>query len=316
MARTILEIAREAAEREATAPAPVTLFGDNGRVARILRGAAKDTMREYLRASRWEGQSEFHSQWVFSLIPGRFAYPLPPDYLRMIPNTEQRGGWPMGLIGPANPQTWARWLSGAAAVTAPMGWRIKNNVLFIEPTPKHSELVMIEYITSYPVVSEVKSGDYDLSSQVPITIAPVIARDGWIEPGTDVVVPSTPEDFAYDEGDGEGWDEGLWSAEPHEILRRISHVSSARPLPEVRRPAFEHDEDKPAFEDDFLLSLGMTWRLQRALGLPYAEMAAEYEAEMQFRLAEDAGGARSFRLGNRDLGCDALPLGDGRWLVS
>ena len=316
MGRTILEIAKEAAEREATAPAPATLFGDNNRIAKILRGAAKDTMREYLRASRWEGQSEFHSQWVFSLIPGRFAYPLPPDFLRMIPNTEQRGGWPMGLIGPATPEVWARWMSGAAAVTAPMGWRIKNNVLFLEPTPQHSEMVMIEYITRYPVVSEIKTGDYDLTSQVPVTIAPIVPRDGWIEPGTQVPIPSAPDDFSYDTGDGQGFDQGLWVSEPSEILKRLNPNSIVRPLPEVRRPEFEHDDDRPAFEDDYLLSLGMTWRLQRALTLPYAELAAEYEAEMANKLAEDAGGARDFRIGRDRYGCDVLPLGGGTWLVS
>lgn len=335
MGRTILEIAREAAEREATAPAPVTLFGDNNRVARILRQAAHDTLREYLRSSRSEGLSEFHSQWVFSLQPGRFAYALPPDYLRMIPNTEQRGGWPMGMIGPASPVTWARWLSGAAAVTAPMGWRIKNSVLFVEPTPEKAELVIIEYISRYPVVSPIKSGDYDLTSQVPITNAPVVARDGWIEPGAVVsenppawwsisaqqgevlaCASPAPGAFLYDEGEGKGWDEGVWVLEPAEMLKRINPLSGVRPLPEVRRPGFTADDDRPAFDDDYLLSLGMTWRLQRALTLPYAELAAEYEAELGVRLSEDAGGARGFRLGQRGNEHGALPLGDGRWLVS
>ena len=49
MARSILEIAQEAAERDKTAPAPAQLFGTNDRVARILRVAAKDTMRDLMR---------------------------------------------------------------------------------------------------------------------------------------------------------------------------------------------------------------------------------------------------------------------------
>lgn len=316
MARTILEICQEAAEREATAPAPATIFGDNNRIARIMRQAIKDTMRDYLRASRWVGQSAFHSQWVFSLKPGRFAYPLPPDYLRMIANTEQRGGWPMGLIGPATPETWARWVSGAAAVTAPMGWRIKGNALFLEPTPANEELVFIEYVSSYLVVSEIKTGDYDLTSQVPVTFAPVVPRDGWIAHDTVVDLAEGPDTFAYDEADGQGWDEGVWTAEPSEILRRINPNSLQGPLPQVRRAGFSHDDDRPAFEDDYLLSLGVTWRTQRALGLPYAEIAAEYEAEKDAALTEDAGGARGFRLGNSGQTVDVLPLGDGKWMVS
>lgn len=107
MARSILAIAKEAAERDSTAPAPTALFGSNTKVAKTLLVAATDTMREYMRRSGHTGLSEFHSTWVFALQPGRFAYPLPPDYLRMIPNTEHRGGWPLGLVGPASAETWA-----------------------------------------------------------------------------------------------------------------------------------------------------------------------------------------------------------------
>ena len=136
MGRRILDIAVEAAERDATAPAPTTLFATNNKVAKILRIAARDTLREYLRASDWIGLSEHHATWAFVTHPGRFAYPLPPDFLRLIPNTEHRGGWPMGLVGPATPQAWAHWLFGGGG-TAPvqMGWRIHNGAIWVEPTP-------------------------------------------------------------------------------------------------------------------------------------------------------------------------------------
>ena len=57
MARTILAIAQEAANRENTAPPPATLFGTNDRVARILRVAIHDTMRDVMRSSVWSGSS-------------------------------------------------------------------------------------------------------------------------------------------------------------------------------------------------------------------------------------------------------------------
>ena len=190
MARTILEIAQSAAERDVTAPAPSALFGTNDRIARALRSAAYDTMREYLVVSNWVGLSEFQSTWVFALRPGVFAYPLPPDFNRIIPNTEQRNGWPLGLVGPTSPQSWAAWLYGQAAVSAPMGWRIRNNSIVIEPTPQAEELVVIEYITRYPVVSPVKSGDYDFSTTPPSTIDPVVPRDGqsYIESGPEQAI--------------------------------------------------------------------------------------------------------------------------------
>ncbi len=316
MARTILEIAQGAAERDATAPAPSVLFGTNDRIAKILRTAAHDVLREVLRSNRWQGLSEWHSTWVFALQAGRYAYQLPPDLLRIIPRTEQRNGWPMGLVGPASPQVWARWLSGAVTTPAPHGWRIKNNVLWIDPTPSADELVTIEYVSRYPVVSEIRVGDYDLSTKPPQTLAPVVPRDGWMKLEDDTLVSPTHAADNFDYDDAPGFDDGKWDIEPHEILKRLSPQSASQPLPQVRRERFAADTDTPAVDDDFILSLGMTYHLQRALGLPYAERAAEFERELEVKLADDAGGARDFTLGGE--GCDwpAVPLGDGKWMVS
>ena len=332
MGRTILEIAQEAAERDATAPPPVKLFGGGDQVSRILIHAAKDTMREYLRQSNWAGLSEFHSAWVFSLQRGKCAYPLPPDFLRMIPGTEQRSRWPMGLLGPATPQAWASWVHGGSAVAAPAGWRIKNNALWIEPTPNKNELVVIEYITRYPVVSRVRDGDFDFSLSVPQTYVPIVPRDGHLSVGDRNLIlgedlTTRPDESAqYDVGLGYDvaiWpdepavlaDVSTWPTEPMDALRRINPASEAAPLPEVRRPEFTADTDSPAFDDDHILSLGMTFRLRRALGLPFLEHAAEYEEEMEIKLATDAGGARAFRLGgDRPLG-GQVPLGGGLWLI-
>lgn len=314
MNRTILEIAQEAAERDATAPAPSKLFETNDRIARILRQAAKDTLREYLRSSGWQGLSEFQSTWVFALQPGRYAYPLPPDFLRIIPRTEQRNGWPLGLVGPASPQAWAAWVFGGSAVAAPMGWRIRNNVLWIEPTPQKAELVAIEYISRYPVVSEIRDSDFDMTLDPPQTFAPIVPRDGHLSLRDDSLVgASDPDDAEYDIPPG--YDVGQWGTEPMEALRRLNPLSAAAPLPEVRRPEFEADTDRPAFDDDYLLSLGLTFRLRRSLGLPYAEQAAEYEEEMAMKSATDAGGAKSFRLGDECGFGGQVPLGGGRWLV-
>lgn len=315
MARSILAIAQEAAEREATAPAPASLFGTNDRIAKIVRGAAKDTTRDLLRRSSWWGLSEWHATWVWATQPGRYAYPLPPDFLRVIERTEQRGGWPLGLVGPATPQAWAAWMFGGAA-TAGMGWRIRNGLLWLEPVPTAAELVAIDYVSRYPVVSAVRAGDYNLATTPLQTFVPFVPREGWLALPDDSLLAEEAADDGRFEGEDPGWDEGTWAQEPHEVLRRLYPLSAEAPLPQVRRPEFAADGDQPAFEDDYLLSLGITFRLRRALGLPFAEQAAEYEHEMMVRLAEDAGGARSFRLGGEAAPCDALPLGGGRWLVS
>lgn len=314
MARTILEIAREAAERRATAPAPTTLFNTQNKTAKILRIAAADILRDYLRVSNFVGLSEFHSTWAFSLVPGRFAYQLPPDYLRMIPNTEHRGGWPMGLIGPATPQTWANWIFGGSAAPVEMGWRVRNGVLFIDPTPKSYELVTIEYISRYPVVSVVREGDYDISQNPPVCTAPFVPRDGQLDlpQALDVTEPT--------EGEGQydtppGYDEALFGQSSHEALRRIAPTTGIAPLAQVRRPSFTADDDLPAFDDDHLLSLGMTFKLRMGLGMDYAEEAAEYERELEMKASTDAGGPRSIRLGCQDGAADVMPLGNGLWMV-
>lgn len=314
MARSILEIAKEAAERDNTAPAPTSLFNSNTKISKLLRVAAKDTMRDYLRRSGHTGLSEFHSTWVFALQPSRFAYPLPPDFLRMIPNTEHRGGWPLGLLGPASPQAWASWIFGGAVTAVEMGWRIRNGAIFFEPTPKAAELVAIEYISNYPVVSPVRVADYDYSVSPPICNAPFVPRDGYLNIDGLNLTPAVDGQGVYDAEPG--WDFGVFGPEVSDILRRINPQSGRAPFPQVRRPEFEADDDAPAFEDDYVLSLGMTFRLRKALGLDYAEAAAEYELEIDQRLAHDAGGGRSIRLGCVESQYDTYPVGGGKWLVT
>lgn len=314
MARTILAIAREAAQRDNSAPPPATLFGTNNKVAITLGVAANDTIREFLRRSGHTGLSEFHATWAFALQPGRFAYPLPPDFLRMIPNTEHRGGWPLGLVGPATPRTWAAWIFGGAVTAAEMGWRIRNNAIHFEPTPSAAELVTIDYISRFPVVSDLREGDYDFTVSPPACQAPFVPRDGHLDIGN-LVVTTEPDGQAHYDVAPPGWDVGLYGPEVAEELRRINPLSAGAPRPQVRRAMFEADTDAPAFEDDHLLSLGMTFRLRRGLGLDYAEAAAEYETEMEQRLAHDAGGARDFHLGRNGPEWDTYPLGAGKWLV-
>lgn len=316
MARTILEIAKEACERDNTAPPPVTLFAEGGskdRIARILRTALKDTMRDIMRRTKVMGLSELNSTWILVTEPGKYAYPMPPDYLRMIENTENRGGWPMGLIGPASPQSWEAWVSGVAASVAPMGWRIRNNAIWLDPTPTAAEIVSIEYVSSYPVLSVIRTGDVDANIP-PNTISPIVPRDGYMDNATsETVYEAGDNEFAYEIEPG--FDAALWSKELSEILKRINPLTNVLPEMQVRRPEFTTDADYPAFNDDHVLSLGLTMRLRRSLALNYASHMDEYEAEIEARIAGDAGGARAFRIGRTQDECDVLPLGNGQWMV-
>lgn len=303
-------------DRDNTGQRPTTLFNTNNRDSRILRTAAKDTMREIMRASTWRGLSELTSTWVLALRPGVFAYPMPPDFLRMIPNTEHRNGWPMSLIGPVSPQTWSYWVGGGSAVAATMGWRIQNNAIFFYPTPAVAELVSIEYISRYLVVSDIQPGDYDIETP-PNAVLPVVPRDGHLEGDVSQTLyetTATAADFAYESGPG--YDAAVWAVEMSEALRRINPLSTVFPKPQVRRSEFTTNADMTALDDDYILSIGMTWRYRYATGMAYAEQAAAFEAELDMKVGTDAGGARAFRIGNRKDVADVLPLGDGNWLVS
>lgn len=322
MARSILEIAREAAERDSTAVPPSSLFNTTNRIARVLRTAASDITRDYLRRSRWQGLSEWHSSWVFALKRGRYAYPLPPDFLRVIPRTEQRNGWTMGMLGPTSPQAWSAYLYGAAVASSAYGWRIRNNAIWVDPTPTSDELVVIEYISRYPVVSLIQPGDIDTSS-IPMRVnAPVVSRDGFLTLEDDALVRDMTNGLWDSQASNQGWDVGTWAREPEEILKRLVPLSTTAPRPQVRRPEFVADTDLTAFEDDHILSLGMTWHLQRALAMPYEERQAEYEEELETRIAEDGGGARSFLIGEDCRLPEAYPLqgdygtGSAKWIVN
>lgn len=317
MGRTILELAREACQRDNSAPAPDSLFSEEApHVSRILVTAIADTMRDILRRTRWLGHSDLIGTWTFGTIPGRYVYPLPPDYLRIVPDTEHMNGQPMRYAGPATPQAYAAWIFGNKGAVSPMGWTIRNNALWLTPTPTRAELVTIDYISRFPVVSIVQPGDYDFRTQPPTPRAPLVPRDGHlsIPEGLDLVNEG-PLAGKWDVAPP-GWDVAVWAQELSEVLHRIDPTAYGYAVPQVRRPGFTTDLDEPAIGDDHVLSLGLTFRLRRALGLDYAEAAAEYEEELEARAANDAGGARGFRIGYDDSVADVIPLGAGRWMLS
>ena len=312
--KTILAIAQEAMDRDNTGPRPTSLFGSNSRDARILVQAAKDTMRDVMRSSDWRGLSELTSTWVLALQPGVAAYPLPPDFLRLLPDTEHRNGWPLGLIGPATPECWAAWMNSGASVPTSMSWRIRNNAIFFHPTPATAELVSIEYVSNYLVVADVQPGDYD-GETPPNPISGIVPRDGHMEGDvSELVYNGTGAEFAYETGPG--YDAAEWALELYDILKRINPMSQVAPLPQIRKAEFTADTDMPAFADDYLLSIGMTWRYRNALAKEHTAQKEAYYAELEMKQGSDAGGARSFRIGQRGLDVGTLPLGDGKWLVT
>lgn len=313
MARTIKDIAIEVCDR-ATVNAPDTLFETNDRIARILRVAAKDTLRDIMKSAMKNGLSGFQSQWVFATKPNIYAYRLPPDFYKMLPGTEQRQRWPLGILGPVTPQTWSNWVSGLQYTAVPMGWRIKNNLIHFEPPPTDAEIVVIEYLSRYMVARNATDDDLAPVDGYLQPIAPLIPREGYIADGAlDAVDISGNSVWG-----SETWGTSVWGETPAEQLRRIPASSSSTDFPayQVRAEDFTSDTDTCALDDDHVVSLGMTWRLRKGLSMPYAEAYDEYEREKDVFLANDASRGRTFGFGECGPVDDIAPLGDGRWMLS
>jgi len=308
--RTIKELATEVCDR-VTVNTPETIFGTNDRIARILRTAAKDTLRDIMRSAMKNGVSGFQSQWVFATKPGVYAYRMPPDLYKLIAGTEQRSRWPLGILGPVDPQTWSNWVAGIRTTSVPMAWRIKNNLIHFEPTPVREEIVVIEYLSRYPVVRAATDDDLEIVDGRLTPVAPLVPRDGYLG---DDALNAVERDSSSKWGAAE-WGTALWGKTATAQLGRIPVKSSKFPAFQVREENFAHDDDICAMDDDHALSLGMTWRLRKGLSMRYAEELNEYETEKEIFLAQDASRARNIGFGNGNYGADVVPLGDGNWSV-
>lgn len=313
MARSILEIAKEVCDRALT-NSPTSLFENNDRSARILRVAAKDTIRDLMRDAMKNGATPFRSQWAFATRPNVYAYELPPDFFKIIPGTEQRDRYPLGILGPVSPQTWSNWITGMKVATVPMGWQIKNNLIWFEPTPAEAELVVIEYLSSWPVARDATDADLENVNGYLTPIEPFVPRDGYI---TAAAMNALESQGGSKWGEAE-WGTAVWGTLPHEQVRRIPTTAKRNAFPayQVRAPEFTTDTDTTAFgNDDHLLSLGMTWRLKKGLNMPYAEERDEYEREKGVFLANDGSRGRTINLERTSVLHAAEPLGGGRWSV-
>lgn len=312
MAQSILSMAIDVCDRN-TVKAPTTLFDTNDKIARILRMAANDTVRDIMRSAMRNGLSGYKAQWVFSTKPGVYSYKLPPDFYRVIPGTEQRDRWPLGILGPVNPQTWSNWVSGLGYSAVPMGWRIANDLIHLEPIPTQTEAVVIEYMSRYVVMRAATDADLAPVDGRLEPIAPLVPRDGYLGTGALSAVQSG--------GSAWGtalWGTGVWGSTPEQEMRRIPAEVPATKHPEyqVRAERFTSDDDTSAMDDSHVLSLGMTWRLLKGMRKPYAEEKNEYEDEKDRFLGDDASQGRTIVFGELRTRHEIEALGSGNWMLS
>jgi hypothetical protein len=313
VAKTIKEIADEVCDR-VTVNAPSTIFGTNDRIARLIRTGAKDTIREMMREAGRNGVSGFRSQWAFATRPNTYAYQLPTDFYRMIPNSEQRGKWPLGILGPVSPQTWSNWIAGSESVAVPMGWRIKNNLFHLEPPPKQAEIIIIEYLSRFMVVRNATDDDLEPVGGYLQPKVPLVPREGFLSSDA---LDTVPTSNASQWGTAT-WGSTVWGSLPEYELRRIPTTTDETDFPayQVRAEEFTKDEDMSALDDDYVLSLGISWRLQRGLRMPYNDLRDEYNRELEGFLAHDATEGRDVIFGEDRPHNEIEPLGGGNWIIT
>lgn len=80
------------------------------------------------------------------------AYPLPPDWLKQIPQTEwdRTNRWP--LLGPKSPQEWQSYESGIVYAGPRERFRIQDQAIQVNPPPPAPLTFSYEYISSYYVI--------------------------------------------------------------------------------------------------------------------------------------------------------------------
>lgn len=278
--QTILQIGQDAADR-AEAQRPSTLFG-NDRIGRYLRTGAHDTAREIMRAMvGGQGWSALQATWIFQIVQGVQSYRLPPDFGQMIPDTQHRQSWSVGLLGPVPLPEWHDYLYGLSAPASGMSWRVMNGRLYVEPAPSTTEFATIGYVSNWPVVQPVDGADFlqaDVSAAMAARVVlPLVSREGFI--GTNAAAL------------------GMTAGEFSEKFRLLTPTQGVDVASEAmsRKERFTLDTDQCAL-DEHLMSLGMTWRLRKSLSQPYAEEKAEFEVELDVRAATDGGGARPISL--------------------
>lgn len=265
--------------------APTVVFGSNDRLSRRLLTALRFSTMALLTQVGQRGWSQQQSTWVFRLVAGRSSYPLPPDYLALIQDTDRMTGALHRLHGPVEAATFAEWRAGRSLPYSEFGFRVRMGRLYVEPIPTAAQVVTLDYLSSWPALQSVAGWDTGLWDGAPSdhARAPFVTREGYLAVRA-ADLGMTAEAFnaqfrlqdqpagwdSSNDTDSDGWNDAF-----------------------VRKEFFTADTDFSALDDNLLLA-DVTWRLRRAVGLPYAEEASLADRLAGVLMAHDHGGAQNF----------------------
>lgn len=150
MTDSILTICQDVS-KEAGLGSPPTLVNSTDDTAVQLLALANRTGRKLARKN-WQILQKEH---VIATVASQDNYPVPLDYARYQNDTawDRTNYWQMR--GSLSPQDWQRYKSGIVATTPRSRFRVRTNLVYIDPTPSSVRTLVIEYLSNQWVFSGV-----------------------------------------------------------------------------------------------------------------------------------------------------------------
>lgn len=105
--------------------------------------------RMLVRARPW---SQLIEEYTFDTVASTESYALPAGFERFLNSTAWNRDTTQPLGGPLSPQGWQAVSARTAAGTVVRPFRIRENLLYLYPTPTDAESIYYEYVSRYWVV--------------------------------------------------------------------------------------------------------------------------------------------------------------------
>ena len=144
-------------------PQPALIIGNPDTTAAMLLALINKGGKRLARKP-WQ---VLRKEYTFSTAIGTPSYALPSDYGWFENDTAWDRTMFWKMRGSLSAEEWQRYKSGVMSTTPRARFRIKNNLIFIDPTPTAIDSLVIEYIS--------KKWVFDGAS----TYYPNFQNDGW-----------------------------------------------------------------------------------------------------------------------------------------
>jgi hypothetical protein len=145
---TLLQLVQQACSELGLA-APSTVVGNpDTQVAQLLALANREGRETMARGVALGGWQMLGREYVFNLVPGQEAYPLPADIDHLCPQTFWDRSFRWQLLGPLSPQEWQVLKSGISPTGPRRRFRIMAGQFLVNPLPSDAGVIALEYFTA------------------------------------------------------------------------------------------------------------------------------------------------------------------------